>query len=184
MNGHPTETDVGLSGKIAALVRERGWCQSEFAQRAGLSLQTAREILRGLCRRRLRNRTVFSCAQALGLSVADLQRRSEPAKSISNGNFRMEDWRYDLATQPRVRDWLENEKTEAARYSQEEIDELLSIQGTGGPLTDEGLVAARHLLDRKRELIRRVQAIAGTEYLGLLESMVHWLFKRVQPYGD
>jgi transcriptional regulator with XRE-family HTH domain len=184
MNGHPVESDAGLSGKIAALVRERGWCQTEFAQRAGLSRQTAREILEGLSRRRLRNRTVFGCARALGLSVAELQRPLEPGKEFPEGMSFAEDWRYDLATQPRVKDWLENAKSEAARYSHAEIEELLSMQGTGGPLTEEGLTAARRLLDRKRELIRRVQAIAGTEYLGLLESMVSWLFQRVQPYAE
>ncbi|HEV8060622.1 MAG TPA: hypothetical protein VGP68_12140, partial [Gemmataceae bacterium] len=57
-------------------------------------------------------------------------------------------------------------------------------QGTGGPLTAEGLEAALRLLDRKRRLIERVHVIAGTEQLGMLEGIVDCLFERVQPYGN
>jgi transcriptional regulator with XRE-family HTH domain len=169
------------------MVRERGWCQNEFARRAGLSLQTAREILEGPSSRRLQNRTIFGCARALGLSVAEL--RSEASAppgtlNLSEKIISREAWRYDLATQPCVKDWLQYSQAEAATYTIEEIEELMSIQGTGGPLTAEGLEAARALLERKRELLRRVHAIAGTDYLDLLEALVSSLFKRVQPYGE
>lgn len=187
MNGHPAEFGDGLRSRIAALVRERGWCQNEFAQKAGLSLQTAREILEGSSPRRLRNRTIFGCAQALGLSVADLRSEVKPGPGdfhLSINSPSKAIWRYDLATQPEVKNWLQDARCEAAKYTFEEIEELTSIQGTGGPLTAEGLEAARTLLDRKRELLRRVHAIAGTEYLELLEDMVSLLFKKVQPYGE
>jgi lambda repressor-like predicted transcriptional regulator len=188
MNGHFCDSDASLSGRIAALVRERGWCQKEFARRAGLSVQTVREILERSCPRRLRNRTIFGCAQALGISVAELRGdNGAHSKDAANGNGRSlleEDLRYDLATQPQVKEWLQNQRTEATQYSREEIGELLSIQGTGGPLTVDGLAAARRLVERKRELIQRVHVIAGTEYLGLLESVVSWLFQRIQPYAS
>jgi hypothetical protein len=184
MNGHLSEPGDGLGDKIAALVRERGWCQSEFARRACLSVQTAREILESTSRRRLRNRTIFNCARALGLSVAELRDPSCGDAAPSPGRFLRDDWRYDLATQPRLKEWMDNERSEASRYTPAELEELMSMQGTGGPLTDEGLAEARQLIERKRDLLRKVQAIAGTEYLGLLESMVQWLFRRTQPYGE
>lgn len=188
MNGHLCDQSLGLSNKIAGLVRERGWSQKEFARRAGLSRQTVREILEQTCRRRLRNRTIFGCASALGVCVAQLRDdvHGQPPQTVDSANraVLVEDLRYDLATQPQVKQWLENEGTEATRYSQEEISELLSMQGTGGPLTAEGLQAALRLLDRKRKLIDRVHAIAGTEYLGLLEKLVECLYERVQPYGN
>ncbi|CAN5321612.1 hypothetical protein BH10PLA2_BH10PLA2_05640 [soil metagenome] len=187
MNGHPAQIGDGLRSRIATLVRERGWCQNEFARQAGLSLQTAHEILEGLSPRRLQNRTVFGCAQALGMSVSELRSEAELRPGIVNHSATLASkaaWRYDLATQPQVKQWLQNAHSEASRYTLEEIEELLSIQGTGGPLTAEGLEAARALLDRKRELLRRVHAIAGTEYLDLLEDMVGLLFKKVQPYGE
>ena len=188
MNGHLCDPSVNLRGKIASLVRERGWSQKEFARRAGLSRQTVREVLDQACPRRLRNQTIFGCAQALDMSVTQL---CDPAKFAAsnpaghaNRPFLTEDLRYDLATQPQVREWLDNEKTDAARYTQDEIAELLSMQGTGGPLTEEGLKAALRLLDRKRRLIERIQVIAGTEHLDLLEGIVECLFERVQPYAE
>ena len=188
MNGHLYDPNASLRSKIAGLVHERGWSQKEFARRAGLSRQTVREILEQTCHRRLRNRTIFGCARALNMAVADLRGQSGLATSASvgvrNRPILTEDLRYDLATQPQVKQWLENEANEAARYSQDEIGELLSMQGTGGPLTAEGLQAALRLLDRKRRLVERVQIIAGTEHLSLLEGIVDVLFERVQPYGN
>ena len=137
--------------------------------------------------RRLRNRTIFGCAQALGVSVAELRGESHlgsPEKEDANNPpFLAQDLRYDMATQPHVQEWLQDHRKEARDYTREEIGELLSMQGTGGPLTAEGLAAERRRLERKRDLINRVHAIAGTEYLGLLECVVGWLFKRIQPYG-
>jgi transcriptional regulator with XRE-family HTH domain len=188
MNGHLCDLSTSLSGKIAGLVRERGWSQKEFARRAGLSLQTVREILEQTCHRRLRNRTIFGCARALGMGVADLRSQSIPSSPETlharNRSFLTEDLRYDMATQPQVKQWLEDQGSEAARYTQDEIGELLSMQGTGGPLTAEGLQVALRLLDRKRRLIERIHVIAGTEHLDMLESMVDCLFERVQPYGN
>jgi hypothetical protein len=66
----------------------------------------------------------------------------------------------------------------------EEIDELLSLQGTGGPLTNIGVERYVELLERKRKLIHQVHAIAGTEYLDVLEKLVALMYERVQPYGD
>src|SRR5882724_5276899 len=102
MNGHLCDQSMSLSGKIAGLVRERGWSQKEFARRAGLSRQTVREILEQTCRRRLRNRTIFGCARALGMCVAQLRGDSDavPPEDVADGNrpALTEDLRYDMAT--------------------------------------------------------------------------------------
>jgi transcriptional regulator with XRE-family HTH domain len=188
MNGHLCDQSMALSSKIAALVRERGWSQKEFARRAGLSRQTIREILEQTCRRRLRNRTIFGCARALGMCVSQLcQEDCTPGPSVAEEGLMpmlTEDLRYDLATQPQVKRWLEERKNEAGKYTQAEVTELLSMQGTGGPLTADGLRVALEQLDRKRKLFDRVHVVAGTEYLGLLERLVEWLYERVQPYGN
>ena len=66
----------------------------------------------------------------------------------------------------------------------DEIDELLSLQGTGGPLTAYGVEHFVELIERKRRLKEQVDAIAGTEYLEFLEKLVGMLFEKIQPYGD
>ena len=64
------------------------------------------------------------------------------------------------------------------------LDELLSLQGTGGPLSYVGVEHYVGLVERKRNLIRQIHDIAGTEYIDLLEKLVQLLHEKIQPYGD
>ena len=40
------------------------------------------------------------------------------------------------------------------------------------------------LIERKRGLKEKIEAIAGTEYLDLLEQFVQVLYEKIQPYAD
>jgi hypothetical protein len=91
---------------------------------------------------------------------------------------------YEEATQPELTAWLERNPDRAKQLSPEEIDELLSIQGVGGPMTANGVEYYIKQVERKRQLLQRVQVVANTEYLDLLEQFVGVLFEKVQPYGD
>ena len=66
----------------------------------------------------------------------------------------------------------------------EEIDELLSLQGTGGPLTSFGVAHFVEQLERRRKLLEQVAIIAGTEYVDMLEQFVGLLYEKIQPYKD
>jgi transcriptional regulator with XRE-family HTH domain len=179
-----------VANKIARLAEERGWNQENFARIAGLNRQTVRQILLPTGDRRLRNATIGACARALGLSVNDLrtlplerllprmttQSASEESAARARG--------FEQATQPELLAWLERNPDRAQQMSGEEIDELLSLQGTGGPLTAFGVEHFVEMIERKRKLIHQMHAIAGTEYLDLLEQMVALLYEKVQPYRD
>lgn len=191
MNGQPPPSAPDLSTKIARLVEERGWNQEEFARIARLNRQTVRQILLVNGSRRLRNATVGACAQALGLSVNEL--RSTPLERLlprmhtrcvndsNDDNLRR---LYEEATQPQLLAWIERNSERAKQLTNAEIDELLSLQGTGGPLSLIGVEHFVDLVERKRKLIEQVHAIAGTEYLGFLEQFVELLYAKVQPYAD
>ena len=62
------------------------------------------------------------------------------------------------------------------------MDELLSLQGTGGPMTAFGVAHFVELIERKRRLMEQAAAIAGTEYIDLLEQFVQLLYEKIQPY--
>lgn len=179
-----------LAVKIARLVEERGWNQEDFARHAGLNRQTVRQILLRNGDRRLRNGTISRCARALGLSVNEL--RSLPLErllprvtAITSGDSDALLRRlYNSATQPELLGWLERNPERARQLSAEEIDELLSVQGTGGPLTCIGVERYVEIVERKRKLIQQVHAVAGTEYLELLERFVGLLYEKVQPYAE
>ena len=195
-----------LAGKIARLVEERGWNQKDFARHAQLNLQTVRQILMQNGHRRLRNATVSACAKALGLSVSEL--RDRPLEQLL---ARMNQWArhscllpdksvgptdksvgpdehlrrlYEQAAQPELMAWIERQPERARQFTGEEIDELLSLQGTGGPLTASGVEHFVALIERKRRVVQQVHAIAGTDYLELLEKFVGLLYEKVQPYAE
>jgi hypothetical protein len=91
---------------------------------------------------------------------------------------------YEQAAQPELQAWIETHPERARQFSAEEIDELISLQGTGGPLTPAGVEHFAAVIERKRRLIQQVHTVAGTEYLELLEKFVGLLYEKVQPYGD
>jgi hypothetical protein len=190
MDDATTSAGEDLAPKIARLVQERGWNQEEFARIARLNRHTARQILLPGPRRRLRNATVGACARALGLTVNEL--RTQPLERLlprmaeghpANGDSPLRRL-YEQATQPELRAWTERNPDRAARLTAEEIDELLSLQGSGGPLTAFGVESFVERLERRRNLLDRVNAVAGTEYLDLLEQFVGLLYEKVQPSRD
>ena len=185
-----------LAGKIARLVEERGWNQEDFARGTQLNRQTVREILTQNGERRLRNATVSACAKALGLTVSELRDRpleqllirmnrhvgSGPHQRVMSGDDQLRRL-YEQAAQPELQAWIESHPERARQFSAEEIDELISLQGTGGPLTSAGVEHFAAVIERKRRLLQQVHAVAGTEYLDLLEKFVDLLYEKVQPYG-
>jgi len=180
-------TTLPLCARIARLVQERGWNQDEFARIADLNRLTIRNIFHDQGRK-LHNATVQACARALGVSVHDLltqplekllprMRVPVPAKE----SLRV---LYEQATQPELLAWLQNNTERAGRLTSEEIDELLSLQGTGGPLTAFGVAHHVEQIERRRRLIEQVAVIVGTEYGDMLEQLVALLYEKVQPYRD
>ena len=190
MNGQLEASLADLAAKIARLVEERGWNQEDFARHTGLNRQTVRQILLRNGDRRLRNGTISRCAKALGLSVNEL--RSFPLErllarvaALTSGDCDALLHRlYNAATQPELLAWLERNSERARHLTSDEIDELLSVQGTGGPLTRIGVERYVEIVERKRKLIQQVHAVAGTEYMDLLEKLVSLLYEKVQPYAE
>jgi transcriptional regulator with XRE-family HTH domain len=187
MNDITTTSDVPLCLKIARLVQERGWNQDEFARNADLNRLTIRSIFQGPPRK-LHNATVSACARALGLSVSDLLTQSLekllPRMRVPlpvEENLRVF---YEQATQPELLAWIESNAERAARLTSEEIDELLSLQGTGGPLTSFGVAHYVEQLERRRKILEQAAVVAGTEYVDLLEQFVGLLYEKIQPYKD
>jgi transcriptional regulator with XRE-family HTH domain len=186
-------SNADLVAKIARLVQERGWNQEDFARRADLNRQTARQIMLMTGDRRLRTSTISACARALGLTVSELievpldrllsrmnNQRGQGTTDDETGLRRL----YEQATQPELRGWMERNPDRAKQLTEAEIDELLSLQGTGGPLTSLGVEHFVQVIERKRRLIEQVHAIAGTEYLDVLEKVVDLMYDKIQPYRN
>lgn len=138
--------------------------------------------------RRLRNSTIGAFARALGLTVSELTdlplERLLPRMVKGAGpddNLRR---RYEEATQPELRAWIERNADRARQLSDDELAELLAMQGESGPLAAFGVEAFVVRIERRRELVRQVGVISGTEYLELLEQLVRLLYEKVRPAGE
>jgi len=183
------DNPAALAEKIARLVQERGWNQEEFARIARLNRLTVRHILQE-GKRRLHNATVGACAAALGFSVSEL--RDLPLEVLltrlrTSGSEEHDQARrrlYEQATQPELLAWIERNPDRAGQLSRADLDELLSLQGTGGPMTAFGVEHFVDLIERKRILKEKVDAIAGTEYVEVLEKMVDLMYEKIQPYRN
>lgn len=189
----------GLCTKIARLVEERGWNQEDFARLADLNRLTVRSIFLNTPRR-LHNATVAACARALGLTVHELRdvpletlltrtgttRPAAPEPAPTRVLEQVGDLKrdYELATQPELKAWAEKNPDRAAQLDKNEWDELLSLQGTGGPLSADGVEHYVEQIERRRRLVEKVATIAGTDYVDLLEQLVEVLYTRIQPYRD
>jgi hypothetical protein len=187
MNEPPANSDVPLCAKITRLVQERGWNKEEFARAADLNRLTIRSIFQGPGRK-LHNATVSSCARALGLSLHDLLTQPLamllPRMRVPLAPKESLRVLYEQATQPELLAWLAENGERAARLTPEETDELLSLQGTGGPLTPFGVAHYVEQLERRRKILEQVAVIAGTEQIDLLEQFVGLLYDKIQPYKD
>lgn len=189
MNGQTCLGPGSLAAKIARLVAERGCNQEDFVRQTGLNRQTVRQILRQNGARRLRNATIGACAKGLGLTVSELhdlplERLLPRMQHEDKPGHAQRPLLYDAATQPELLGWLERNPERARCLSAEDRDELLSLQGTGGPLTSFGVEHFVEILERKRQLVAKIHAIAGTEYLALLEQVVELLYEKIQPFRE
>src|SRR5262249_16029035 len=90
---------------------------------------------------------------------------------------------YEQGTQPELLAWIERNPERAGQLGPEELDELLSLQGSGSPLTTIGVEPHVGLIERKRKLLQKAQAVAGTESIALLEQGVDLMYDKVRPYG-
>lgn len=183
----PNALRSDLAGKIARLVEERGWNQEDFARIANLNRHTVREIIKNGGGRRLRNATVSQCAAALGLHVNEL--RDLPLDRLlprMHGKKLPEDegglkLLVQKSTTPDLLTWLERNPDRAAQLTQCEAEELLGMEGQAGALARLGVEHCVELIERRRRLMRRVAAIAGTDYLDLLEQVVGLILDKIQP---
>ncbi|MCI0703669.1 MAG: helix-turn-helix domain-containing protein [Planctomycetia bacterium] len=186
MNGASPGTGAELANKIARLVEERGWNQEDFARIADINRHTARQILQGGPKRRLRNATVSQCANALGLTVSEL--RTMPLDRLlprmhgkPPADEELLELLYERSTLPGLVAWLERNRDRAATLRPDEVQELLEMQTPGGAMEKLGVENCVDLIERRRQLVCQVKEIAGTEYLEFLEQFVRLIYEKVKP---
>jgi transcriptional regulator with XRE-family HTH domain len=186
MEGNTTTESSDLANKIARLVEERGWNQEEFARITRLNRHTVRQILLN-SDRRLRNATTSACAKALGLSVNDLRTlsldqllaRIRAAEAAGNGTDPRRRLREE-SSNTELLAWAEQNPERVRQLTTDEVNELLTYQTAGGPPTAPAIERFVDRMERRRTLVHRVAALAGSEHLDLLEQFVALLYEKMK----
>ena len=124
----------------------------------GLDERTLRSLARGTTHAHAR--TLHKLAQGLGVEVDEL------FQAVGRTSPR----RFDRATNSLVEGCVAHHAKVFHNWSESDFDELYSRFGTGGQLTEEGILAAAQAANAKRDLWRQVSIILESGEAELLAS--------------
>src|SRR6476469_9847866 len=114
-------------------------------------------------------RTLHKLAHGLGVSIDEF---FQPVARTAPRRF-------DRATNSLVDSCVAQHAKLFRGWSQNDFDELYSRFGTGGQLTEEGVLAAAQATNMKRDLWRQVSVILESGEADLLSQFVGMLYGRV-----
>lgn len=114
-------------------------------------------------------RTLHKLARGLGVPMDDLFR--PPGRNAPR--------QFDRATNTLVQNVVAHHQQKFAGWSEADFDELYSRFGTGGQLTEEGVLAAAQAMNAKRDVWRQVNVILESGEAELLSQFVSVLYGRV-----
>lgn len=113
-------------------------------------------------------RTLHKLALGLGIEIDELFRAPN----------RWSPQRFDRATNGLVQEAIDRNPDLFENWSEAEFDELFSRFGTGGQLTDSGVLAAAEAMNAKRETLRQVCVLLESGEAVLLAEFVELLYRR------
>lgn len=139
----------------------------DVVQASGLDERTLRALARGT--NRPHARTLHKLAAGLGVSIDELFR--PPGRSTPR--------EFDRATNALVDRVVAAHPDRFHGWSEAEFDELYSRFGTGGQLTEAGVLAAADAANARRNLWRQVNVILESDEAELLAEFVALLYRRI-----
>jgi transcriptional regulator with XRE-family HTH domain len=156
-----------VAHNLRRLMARDGLTFDDVVTASGLDERTLRSVARG--RSNPHARTLHKLAGGLGVSIDELFRT--PGQSSPR--------RFDRATNSLVHDVVAAHNNIFANWSDVDFDELYSRFGTGGQLTESGVLAAAEAMNAKREVWRQVNVVLESGESELLAEFVQMLFQRV-----
>jgi transcriptional regulator with XRE-family HTH domain len=160
-----------VATNVRRLMARDGLTFSDVVEMTGLDERTVRGLVRGS--HNPHARTLHKFAAGLGVSIDEL---FEPAAARSRQAF-------DRATNPVVREVVEHLAAANSplfdAWGEADFHELYSQFGTGGALTEQGVLTAAEAINAKRALLRQVAVILETAEADLLTDFVKLLYRRV-----
>jgi transcriptional regulator with XRE-family HTH domain len=166
----PATTQNGDAATVAVnlrrLMARDGLTFDEVVAASGLDERTLRALARG--KNNPHARTLHKLARGLGVSIDELFR----AQGASSAR------RFDRATNSLVKEVVVDHAKTFENWSEADFDEIYSRFGTGGQLTEAGVLAAADAMNAKRDICRQVSVILESSEAELLAEFVEVLYRR------
>jgi transcriptional regulator with XRE-family HTH domain len=156
-----------IATNLRRLMARDGLTFDDVVQASGLDERTVRSVVRR--RNNPHARTLHKLAAGLGVSIDELFR------PVGRWSPR----RFDRATNELVDNVVATHQEQFADWTEAEFDELYSRFGTGGQLTEAGVLAAAEAMNAKRDLWRQVSVILESGEAELLAEFIELLYRRV-----
>ena len=158
---------AAVAGNLRRIMARDDLTFEQVVAATQLDERTLRSLARGVTHPHAR--TLHRLAQGLGVSIDEL------FQSVARTAPR----RFDRATNSLVDGCVARHAQLFRNWSQGDFDELYSRFGTGGQLTEEGVLAAAQATNVKRDLWRQVSVILESGEADLLSQFVGLLYGRV-----
>lgn len=155
-----------IAANLRRLMAKDGLTYDDVVAASRLDERTLRAVARG--RSNPHARTLHKLAQGLGVSVDELFRTPGPSPARQ----------FDRATNSLVQEVAARHAEAFENWSDADFDELYSRFGTGGQLTESGVLAAAQAMNAKREILRQVGVVMESGQTELLAEFVALLYRR------
>ena len=162
----PCGSASAIAVNLRRLMARHGLTFDDVVRATGLDERTVRGLARGT--NNPHARTLTKLADVLGVEVDVLFHL--PGQTARQ--------RFDRATNTLVESVVAARGDIFARWSDADFDELYSRFGTGGQLTEAGVLAAAEAMNGRRELWRQISVILETGEAALLAEFIQLLYRR------
>ena len=177
-----------LNMQIRSACLRRGWDVGELARRAGVSRTTLYNLQWGTTRQphaSTLNRIARSLEIDPGLLLCSHESDSCGEFGSAAGAEQRERQReFDRCTNRVVDEVYRHSPELFSGWTGEEMDELYSNFGTGGGLTEEGVVDAAMRMNQRRETVRRLKVVLETHLAEVAQRVIETLFEMTRPQSN
>jgi transcriptional regulator with XRE-family HTH domain len=163
----PNRDAAAIATNIRRLMARDGLTFDDVVQATGLDERTLRGLVRGT--NRPHARTLHKLTTGWGISIDEL---FQPAALAAQRSF-------DRATNRLVEELIGVHPEVFDQWSETEYDELYSRFGTGGPLSEAGVLAAAQAMNDRRALLKQVCVVLESSDAELLARFVELLYRCV-----
>jgi transcriptional regulator with XRE-family HTH domain len=154
-----------VANNLLRIMAEKGLNITQVAELTGIDKRTLLSIRRA--RGNTQSQTLHKLAVGLGVDPDELFGDVSPQ------------YAFDRATNPVVADVVDDNPAVFKDWKRADFRELCSNRGYGGEMTDAGVLALAEAINRRREVMRKVEVIMASSHGPLFAAVVDAFYRRL-----